>query len=242
MPSVALLRHFFFLRVSDGHIFGCANFIASGKANSISSTGKRADNIRAKWVMMDAKRAHPHLVLPMEAPQFNKGWPRAEPADERTSTVLEQMQIDLKPGNAKAVKVTGATLLREFLMLCVAPLQARARPLWKLEDEEEKTRLRPGALPGDELAAILCLIVGDNQEYPPSAFTPLFLRKDWEPLVLSRPTFNARGLVPPALSGAPAALKPMEVSSDESGGGKEEEGDSEATLEEMGENSPLEQS
>ena len=112
-------------------------------------------------------------------------------------------------------------------------------PLWKLGDEEDKIRLRPGALPDDELAAVLRLLVGDNQEYPPSAFTPLFLRKEWEPLVLSRPTFDARGLVPPALSGAPAAPKPAEVSSDESGRGKEEEGDSEATLEEMGENSPL---
>ena len=57
--------------------------------------------------------------------------------------------------------------------------------------------------------------------------------------MLSRPTFDVRGLVPPVLSGAPAAPKPVELSSDESRGGKEEEGDSEATLEEMGENSPL---
>ena len=87
--------------------------------------------------------------------------------------------------------------------------------------------------------AALRLLVGDNQEYPPSAFTPLFLRKDWEQIVASRSTFDARGLVPPALSGAPAAPKPVELSSDESHGGKEEEGDSEATLEEMGENFPL---
>ena len=111
--------------------------------------------------------------------------------------------------------------------------------MWRLGDEEDKIHLRPEALPGDELAAVLCLLVGVNQEYPPSAFTPLFLRKDREPLVLSRPTFDARGLVPPVLSEAPAAPKPMEVSSDESGGGKEEEGDSEANLEEMGGNSPL---
>ena len=77
LPSVALLRHFFFLHVTDGPLSGCANFVASGKANSISSTGKRADNIRSKWVMMDAKRAHPRLVLPTKAPQLNKGWPNA---------------------------------------------------------------------------------------------------------------------------------------------------------------------
>lgn len=72
MPSVALLRHFFFLRVSEGHISGCANFVASGKANSISSTGKRADNIRSKWVMVDAKLGHPCLMLPTKAPRQGK--------------------------------------------------------------------------------------------------------------------------------------------------------------------------
>ena len=79
--------------------------------------------------MMDAKCVHPRLALPTEVPQFNKGWPRAELADERASSVLAQMLTDLKPGNAKVAKVTGVMLLREFLMLRVAPLQARAPPV-----------------------------------------------------------------------------------------------------------------
>ena len=102
-----------------------------------------------------------------------------------------------------------------------------------------KTRLRPGPLPGDELAAVLRLIVGDNQEYPPSAFVPLFQRRDREEFVASRPTFDTRGLVSPALPGAPAAPIPVEVSSDESRGKEEEEVDSEKTLEEVGETSPM---
>ena len=138
MPSVALLRHLFFLRISDGHVSGCANFVASGKANSISNTGKRVENVGGKWVIMELDCPHPRLALPTEAPQFNKWWPRAELADERASSVLAQMQTDLKPGNTKAAKVTGAMLLREFLMLRVAPHQARARPLWRLGDEEDK--------------------------------------------------------------------------------------------------------
>ena len=40
-------------------------------------------------------------------------------SDERVALVLEQMKSDQKPGNAKAAKVTGAMLLREFLMLRV---------------------------------------------------------------------------------------------------------------------------
>ena len=57
--------------------------------------------------------------------------------------VLEQMKSDMKPSNAKAAKITVAMLLREFLALRVAPLQARTRPLWELGDEEDKVRLRP---------------------------------------------------------------------------------------------------
>ena len=152
---------------------------------------------------------------------------------------MGQMKTDLKQGNAKAAKVTGAMLLREFLMLRVAPLQARACPLWRLGDEEDKIRLSPEALPDDELSAVLRLLVGDNQEYPPSAFVPLFHRKDWEPIVASRPTFDARRLVPPAPTGAPAALKPVELSSDESRGEEEgEEEDSEVTPEGMGKPPP----
>ena len=48
-----------------------------------------------------------------------------------------------------------------------------------------------------------------------------------------------RGLVPLVLSGDPTAQKPVEVSSGESRGEGEEEVDSEKTLEEVGETSPL---
>ena len=61
--------------------------------------------------------------------------------------MLEKMTVDLKPGNAKAAKLTGAMLLREFLMLRVAPLQACSLPLWTLGGAEDKLRLSPTALP-----------------------------------------------------------------------------------------------
>ena len=62
MPSVALLRHVFFLCINDGHTSGCANFIAAGKANSISKTGKKVDCFRSKWAMMDAKCVPPPMI------------------------------------------------------------------------------------------------------------------------------------------------------------------------------------
>ena len=74
MPSVALLRHFFFLRINDDHTSGCANFVAGGKANAISKAGKKADGFRSKWVMMDAKCVHPRLKLPTGMPRPDEGW------------------------------------------------------------------------------------------------------------------------------------------------------------------------
>ena len=58
-------------------------------------------------------------------------------------------------------------------------------------------------------------------------------------IVASKPTFDGRGLVPPVLTGAPAAPAPVELSSGESHEEEEEEEDSEVTPEETGETSPL---
>ena len=75
---MALLRHFFFLRINDGHTSGCANFIAADKANTISKAGKRVDGFRSKWVMMEARCTHSRLVLPMEQPRADEVWSHAK--------------------------------------------------------------------------------------------------------------------------------------------------------------------
>ena len=119
-------------------------------------------------------------------------------------------------------------------MLRVAPLQARSRPLWTLGGEEDKLRLSLEALLGEELAVALRLLVGDDQEYPSSAFVRLFLRKDGAQVAAAMPTFDGCGLVPPAPPGVPMATTPVVVSSGDSRGEEEEERDSEATPEGMG--------
>ena len=86
--------------------------------------------------MVDAYCVHPRLKQPTEMPQSDEGWSRAKLTDVRATSVLEKMNADLRPGNAKAAKVTGAMLPREFLMLRVAPLQARSSPLWMLGAEK----------------------------------------------------------------------------------------------------------
>ena len=120
---MALLRHFFSLRVSDAHMSACAGFVAYSKANAISKTGKRIDGFRSKWVMMDVGCIHPRLALPTGQPKAVDAWSRMELVDPGVRAVLKGMNADLRAGNLGAAKLTRATLLREFLEHRVAPLQ-----------------------------------------------------------------------------------------------------------------------
>ena len=52
--------------------------------------------------------------------------------DPRARVVLKRMNADLRPGNLGAAKLTGTTLLREFLEHQVAPLREHSLPLWRL--------------------------------------------------------------------------------------------------------------
>ena len=54
-----------------------------------------------------------------------------------------------------------ARLASTMTHLDLARLQVRVPPLWELEEEGNKARLRPGALPDDELDAVQRLLVGD---------------------------------------------------------------------------------
>ena len=68
--------------------------------------------------------------------------------DPRAKPVFEKMDADLRPGNLVAAKLTGASLLREFLEHQVAPLCKYSPPLWR-------PRPIPAVLADKDLAAVL---------------------------------------------------------------------------------------
>lgn len=90
-PSVALLRHYFSLRSSCGAISACARFVAYGGSNAISKPGKRIEGFRSKWVMVDAGRIHPRLIMPTGQSTSSDDWSRVELVDPRAKPVLEKM-------------------------------------------------------------------------------------------------------------------------------------------------------
>ena len=71
---MALLRHFFSLRLTGANISACAGFVAYSKANMTLKAGKRADGFRSKWVMVDARCNNSLLELPTEQPEAVEAW------------------------------------------------------------------------------------------------------------------------------------------------------------------------
>ena len=161
--------------------------------------------------MADAGRIHPRLILPTEQTTSSSDWGRAELADPRAKLVLEKMDADLRPANMAAAKLTGASLLREFLEHQVAPLHKYLIPLWR-------PCMSPEVLADEDLAAVLQSLVGGDVARLEGAPVPLFLRDDWEQVVESMPIFNGEGPVPIETAGESVDVSSDDSSEEEQGG------------------------
>ena len=75
--------------------------------------------------------------------------------DPRARLVLEKMDMDLRPASMAAAKLTGASLLREFLEHQLAPLCQYPLPMWR-------PHLSPAVLVDEDLAAVLQSLVGGD--------------------------------------------------------------------------------
>lgn len=117
MPSIAMLRHFFYLGLTSHQLAGCVRFVAARGSNAISRAGKKVEDVRNKWVFMDAKCSHDLLELPTELTTSEKGWSSDKITDPQLRPLMRKMEADLK-----VEKLTGAMIINEFLTQRLAPL------------------------------------------------------------------------------------------------------------------------
>ena len=68
------------------------------------------EDIRNKWIFLDAKHTHARLELPTAPPTPLEGWAHEKVIDPRAELLLEKMTADLK-----AEKLTGAMVVKEFV-------------------------------------------------------------------------------------------------------------------------------
>ena len=118
--------------------------------------------------MVDAGRTHPRLILPTGHPSSSDDWSRVELLDPCAKLVLEKMDADLRPGNMAVAKLTGASLMREFLEHQVPPLCKYLLLMWR-------PCLSPAVLADEDLAAVLQSLVEGDVARLEGAPMPLFL-------------------------------------------------------------------
>ena len=120
-----------------------------------------------------------------------------------------------------AAKLTGASLLREFLEHQLSPLRQYSLPMWRPHPS-------PAVLADEDLAAVLQSLVGGDVARLEDAPTPLFLREDWEQVVGSMPVFNGDGPMPVEAPEDLVDVSSGDSSEEEEEGEREEGVDSEA--------------
>ncbi|KAE8768935.1 hypothetical protein D1007_59535 [Hordeum vulgare] len=138
-PSVALIRHFFSMRLHEGaHLSTCVSFVVAQSSNLLLKARKKVENFRHRWVLMILKDANPRLEVPKMLPQKTSAWISAKLSDPRAVPVLEGFSRDIS-----AKRLTCGMIVKEFLAQRVAPLQAHSTPLWDYQLGDDELRL-PG--------------------------------------------------------------------------------------------------
>ena len=119
-PSVALLRHFFSLRLGDStQCSGCVSFFAvpetaaSGIDFGLSPSQAR---FRERWLYGDVRVPSPLLSHPTLSAVPNQGWGHEPLASPRLAFVWRRFE------SLRAHNVTVPKVVREFLLCRVAPL------------------------------------------------------------------------------------------------------------------------
>ncbi|KAE8809329.1 hypothetical protein D1007_14127 [Hordeum vulgare] len=97
-PSVALLRHFFSLRLHDGaHLSAYVSFVAAQRSNMLMKARKKVENFRHRWVLICHKDANPRLEEPKGLPEKSSVWSSAKLSDPQFVPVLERFPVTSAP-------------------------------------------------------------------------------------------------------------------------------------------------
>ena len=158
-PSVALLRHFFSLRLVDPtQCSGCVSFIAAPEtaASGIDfSLPPSAPGFRERWLYVDVGVPSPLLTEPSSPAVPNSGWGQETLASPRLAFVWHRFKFLRKLG------VTAPKVVKEFLLHHVTPLQRHSHRMWAFSGHGDRMRLQEEDLMPEALRKVLLVLTGD---------------------------------------------------------------------------------
>ena len=188
MPSVALWRCFYSLRITAGNQrSGCASFrIADGMAEKIINMriAKKVEGFRTRWIYMDAKQFSPLFLIPTEPAVKSSGWEHDELRDARLAPLVERMQ------ELKAAGLTGAMVAKEFIRRRIAPLQRRSRPVWMISGSEDPMRLSADSLRPEVMEEILKILFSEKVGHMAKEAFPLYRFTNRDDMIADMPSFD----------------------------------------------------
>ena len=143
-PSIALLRHLFSLRLTDPlQCSGCVSFqaVPETAASGIDfGLPPSMSGFRERWLYVDVGVPSPLLAHPTLPAIPNLGWGHEKLMSPQLSFVWRRFE------RLRALGVTAAQVVKEFLQCCIAPLQRHSRPMWTLTGYQDHMRLQEGIL------------------------------------------------------------------------------------------------
>ena len=86
------------------------SFTVVHSGNMLMRAGKNMENLRQKWVFMDAWGLHARLELLTELPEKLDQWSHEKFTGPRAMSVLRKIESDMESG-----VLMGAMLIKEFL-------------------------------------------------------------------------------------------------------------------------------
>ena len=158
-PSVALLRHFFSLRLVDPtQCSGCVSFIATPETSALGidfSLPPSAPGFRERWLYEDAGVPSPLLSEPKSPAVPNSGWGQETLTSPRLIFVWHRFTL------LRGLGVMAPKVVKEFLLRRIAPLQRHSRLMWSFGGREDRMRLQEEDLTPEVLRKVLLVLTGD---------------------------------------------------------------------------------
>ena len=168
IPSVALLRHFFSLRLVDPtQCWACVSFITASETAASGIDFKLplpAAGFRERWLYVDAGVPSPLLLEPTSPAVPNSGWGQETLESPRLVFVWHHFAF------LRSLGMTTPKVVKEFLLRRVAPLQRHSRRMWAFSGRDDRMRLQEEDLTPEVLRTALVrtylslsvLVIDDN--------------------------------------------------------------------------------
>ena len=138
-PSVALLRHFFSLRLSDPtQCSGCVSFltIPETTASGIDFGLPPSEAKFREWrLYVDVGVPSPLLSHPTAPAVPSSGWGHEALVSPRLVFVWRHFET------LRALNVMAPKVVKEFLQCCIAPLQRHSRRMWDYAGHKDRMPL-----------------------------------------------------------------------------------------------------